>query len=178
MVILMTCKSVFPPMLLLLPSSLMSQAGCLTWCLLIILSFQNRTLSTSLLFYHKWQEHYPSCHSDSVTQGYFLLLLSSCFMHTDQDQILHLFIFDIVQINFFLWSSGKFLIQTFLPNFHNFFLLCFSFVNQMLPSLKQTVVTEFLLWVCLCFHIPSCFIFSRPLASNLRSSLKLYMCAF
>lgn len=104
MVILMTCKCVLPPMLLLVPSSLMSQAGSLTWCLLIILSFQNRALSTSLLLYHKWQESYPSCHSYSLTRGYFLLLLSSCFMHPDQDQILHIFIFDIVQVHFFLWS--------------------------------------------------------------------------
>lgn len=170
---LMTCNSVFPPMLLLLPSRLVSQAGSLTWCLLIILSFQNRTLSTSLLSYHKWQEHYPSCHSDSVTQGYFLLLLSSCFMHPDQDHILHFFIFDSVQIHFFSFDpSVKFLTQTFLPLFLTltilFFLFLRLFSNLMLPSLKQIVVSEFLLLVCLHFHIPSCFIFSRPLASNLR----------
>lgn len=36
-------------------------------------------------------------------------------MHPDQDQILHIFIFDIVQIHFSVDPSGKFLIQTFLP---------------------------------------------------------------
>lgn len=41
----------------------------------------------------------------------------------------------------------------------------------MLHPLKQIVVSEFLLLVCLHFHIPSCFIFSRPPASNLRYSL-------
>lgn len=79
MTIQIACKPFFPPVLLLFPS--MSQVGSLTWCLLIILSFQNRTLSTSLLFCHKWQEHYPSCHSDSVTQGYFFTL-TFLMLHT------------------------------------------------------------------------------------------------
>lgn len=125
----MTCKSVFPPMLLLLPSNPVSQAGSLTWCLLIILSFQNRTLSTSLLFYHKWQEHYPSCHSDSVTQVYILLLFFSCFIPPDQNQLLHLLFFNTVQICFFtLMLLLHFLLRPscLCPNFGDFVHL-FSF---------------------------------------------------
>lgn len=96
------CKSVFSPILLLLPSNHVSQIGSVTWCLLIILSFQNRTLSTSLLFCHKWQEHYPSCHSDSVTQGYFSLFPHASYILARTSTWLLIFPFSISDMFFFL----------------------------------------------------------------------------
>lgn len=138
------CKSVFSPILLLLPSNHVSQIGSVTWCLLIILSFQNRTLSTSLLFCHKWQEHYPSCHSDSVTQGYFSLFPHASYILARTSTWHLIFPFSISDMFFFFHASDKFIIWNFLTQsslleFIWFFLICWL-ANQSLSPFEQSIV--------------------------------------
>lgn len=177
----MTCNFALPPMLLLLPSSLVSQAGSLTWCLLIILPFQNRTLSTSLLFYHQWQGHYPYCHSDSVTQGYFFTLT---FL------MLHAFWPGPYPTPFYFWycsdpffsfdPSVKFLTQNFLPLFLTFIILFFFlFVFKTnVASLKANCSQWIPSFSLLAFSYPFLFYILKASCLKFEILTKLYMRAF
>lgn len=126
-----TCKSVFPLVVLLLPSKPVSQVASLT-LYLFISNF--KTELHPLLFYNKWQEHYPSCHSDSVTQDCFFTL-TFLVLHTSWTGtgFAPSFYKNIIQIHFFPFVPHvKFLIQTFFCNFiySSFFFPCW------LPPLK------------------------------------------